>query len=383
MEQEKKEQTQKVQAQVEEVVSQSVAAVEEANEPKKKSKKKNSEQPTARAEVKEQRTIARKRDKALLAALFVFTIVVAGIAALGMLLIQPPKDITQGQADCEQVRVSGKLPGRVVRFYVKEGDYVHKGDTLVSISSKTVDAALYKAQSAQRVAASTAQKVEKGTREEIKSGANSMVEQAKAAQEIAHKTYQRIENLYKEGVMTEQKRDEAKAAYDAAIAQESAAKSQYDLAREGAQKEDKMAAAAMANAARGSVAEVESILKDQYLLAPCDGEVTDIFPNEGELVSTGTPIMNVMKSADKWMVFNVRETMLKDLTVGKVVSVSIPALGLKQVKAKVYYVKDMGDYAVWRSTKVTGEYDSRTFEVRLSPVNPIENLRPGMTVVME
>lgn len=383
MEQEKKEQTQKVQAQVEEVVSQSVAAVEEANEPKKKSKKKNSEQPTARAEVKEQRTIARKRDKALLAALFVFTIVVAGIAALGMLLIQPPKDITQGQADCEQVRVSGKLPGRVVRFYVKEGDYVHKGDTLVLISSKTVDAALYKAQSAQRVAASTAQKVEKGTREEIKSGANSMVEQAKAAQEIAHKTYQRIENLYKEGVMTEQKRDEAKAAYDAAIAQESAAKSQYDLAREGAQKEDKMAAAAMANAARGSVAEVESILKDQYLLAPCDGEVTDIFPNEGELVSTGTPIMNVMKTADKWMVFNVRETMLKDLTVGKVVSVSIPALGLKQVKAKVYYVKDMGDYAVWRSTKVTGEYDSRTFEVRLSPVNPIENLRPGMTVVME
>lgn len=146
---------------MEEVVSQSVAAVEEANEPKKKSKKKNSEQPTARAEVKEQRTIARKRDKALLAALFVFTIVVAGIAALGMLLIQPPKDITQGQADCEQVRVSGKLPGRVVRFYVKEGDYVHKGDTLVSISSKTVDAALYKAQSAQRVAASTAQKVEK------------------------------------------------------------------------------------------------------------------------------------------------------------------------------------------------------------------------------
>lgn len=111
--------------------------------------------------------------------------------------------------------------------------------------------------------------------------------------------------------------------------------------------------------------------------------MTDIFPNEGELVSTGTPIMNVMKSADKWMVFNVRETMLKDLTVGKVVSVSIPALGLKQVKAKVYYVKDMGDYAVWRSTKVTGEYDSRTFEVRLSPVNPIENLRPGMTVVME
>ena len=227
------------------------------------------------------------------------------------------------------------------------------------------------------------EKADAGARKQVIASAYELWQQARASLDIHKKTYERLESLYKQNVVSAQKRDEAKAAYDAAIAQESAAKSQYDLAHEGAQKEDKMAAAAMANAARGSVAEVESILKDQYLLAPCDGEVTDIFPNEGELVSTGTPIMNVMKSADKWMVFNVRETMLKDLTVGKVVSVSIPALGLKQVKAKVYYVKDMGDYAVWRSTKVTGEYDSRTFEVRLSPVNPIENLRPGMTVVME
>ncbi len=192
-----------------------------------------------------------------------------------------------------------------------------------------------------------------------------------------------MESLYKQNVVSAQKRDEAKAAYDAAIAAENAAKSQYDLACEGAQKEDKAAATAMANASKASVAEVESILKDQYLLAPCDGEITDIFPNEGELVSTGTPIMNVMKSTDKWFVFNVRETMLKDLQVGKEVTISIPALDVKNAKAKVYYVKDMGDYAVWRSTKVTGEYDSRTFEVRLSPVKAIENLRPGMTVIME
>ena len=372
MEQEKKEQTQKVQAQVEEVVSQSVATVEEANEPEKKSKKKNSEQPTARAEVKEQRTIA----------LFVFTIVVAGIAALGMLLIQPPKDITQGQADCEQVRVSGKLPGRVVRFYVKEGDYVHKGDTLVSISSKTVDAALYKAQSAQRVAASTAQKVEKGTREEIKSGANSMVEQAKAAQEIAYKTYQRIENLYKEGVMTEQKRDEAKAAYDAATAAVAAAQSQAQLAHNGAQQEDKAASQGMEDVARASVMEVQSLLEDQILVAPCDGEVSEIFPHEGELVALGTPIMTISKIQDMWVAFSVREEMLSKLPMDTVLTVTIPALDNKEAKMKVYYIHDMGSYAVWNATKAYGQYDSKTFTVKMRPLDHIEGFRPGMSVLL-
>lgn len=144
-----------------------------------------------------------------------------------------------------------------------------------------------------------------------------------------------------------------------------------------------MAAAAMAAAARGTVAEVESILQDQYLVAPCDGEIADIFPHEGELVSIGTPIMNVLKLDEKWMVFNVRETMLQNLPMDTVVSVKIPALGMKEMKAKVYYIKDMGEYAVWRATKVTGEYDSRTFEVRLRPEQQLEDLRPGMSVILE
>ena len=312
----------------------------------------------------------RKKEHSLFLAIAATAVAVIVLAIIGFISIKPAQQIVQGQVDGTNVRVSGLMPGRVEKFYVHEGQIVHKGDTLAKIESATVDAKLAQALAMRDAAEAQKEKADAGARKQVIASAYELWQQASAS-------------LYKQNVVSAQKRDEAKAAYDAAIAQESAAKSQYDLAREGAQKEDKMAAAAMANAARGSVAEVESILKDQYLLAPCDGEVTDIFPNEGELVSTGTPIMNVMKSADKWMVFNVRETMLKDLTVGKVVSVSIPALDLKQVKAKVYYVKDMGDYAVWRSTKVTGEYDSRTFEVRLSPVNPIENLRPGMTVVME
>lgn len=191
-----------------------------------------------------------------------------------------------------------------------------------------------------------------------------------------------MENLFKQGVVSEQKRDEARAAYDAAAAQARAARSQYDLAVEGAQTEDKQAAQAQQQAARGTVMEVESILEDQYLTAPCDGEVTDIYPHEGELVGTGTPIMNVMRADDSWVTFNVREELLANLTMGQEVRVMIPALGKKETTVKIYYIKDMGSYAVWNATKASGQYDSKTFQVKAHPTEPIENLRPGMSVIL-
>lgn len=331
----------------------------------------------------ENKQTIRKKERSLFLAIAATVVVVIVLAIIGFITVNPAEQIVQGQVDGTSVRVSGLMPGRVEKFYVTEGQIVHKGDTLAKIESATVDAKLAQALAMQDAANAQKDKADAGARKQVITSAYDLWQQARASLDIHKKTYDRMESLYKQNVVSAQKRDEAKAAYDAAVAAENAAKSQYDLACEGAQKEDKAAATAMANASKATVAEVESILKDQYLLAPCDGEITDIFPNEGELVSTGTPIMNVMKSTDKWFVFNVRETMLKDLTVGKEVTISIPALDVKNAKAKVYYVKDMGDYAVWRSTKVTGEYDSRTFEVRLSPVKAIENLRPGMTVIME
>lgn len=325
----------------------------------------------------------KKKERSLFLAIAATVAVVIVLAIIGFITINPAEEIVQGQVDGTSVRVSGLMPGRIEKFYVEEGQAVHKGDTLAKIQSASVDAKLAQALAMQDAATAQQDKANAGARRQVIDSAYDLWQQAKASLEIHKKTYERLESLYKQNVVSAQKRDEAKAAYDAAVAQESAAHSQYDLAKEGAQKEDKAAAAAMVNAARGTVAEVEAVLQDQYLLAPCDGDVTDIFPNEGELVSTGTPIMNVMKTDKKWFVFNVRETMLKDLTVGKEVTVSIPALDVKNVKAKVYYIKDMGDYAVWRSTKVTGQYDSRTFEIRLEPVKAVENLRPGMTVIME
>ncbi|MBQ4367989.1 MAG: efflux RND transporter periplasmic adaptor subunit [Muribaculaceae bacterium] len=334
-------------------------------------------------EQEQQKTIVRKKDKALLAALAVFAIVMAGIGIVGILLIKPADTTTQGQADCDAVRVSGKLPGRVEAIYVKAGDTVHKGDTLAKVYSSTVDAKLYQAQAMQQAANSQEQKAEKGTREELKRSAYNMWQQALAAQDIAKKTYDRMQNLFDQGVVTEQKRDEARAAYEATSAQALAAKSQYDMAVRGAQQEDKNAARSMANAAYGSVMEVRSLLEDQYLLAPCDGEVSEIYPQEGELVAMGTPIMSISRLNDMWVSFSVREEMLKDLPMGKEVTVTIPALGNKETKMEVYYIHDMGSYAVWQATKAYGGYDSKTFEVKMRPKEKVENLRPGMSVLLK
>lgn len=137
----------------------------------------------------------------------------------------------------------------------------------------------------------------------------------------------------------------------------------------------------MVTVAKGGVAEVESVLEDQYLTAPCDGQVDVIFPNVGELVALGAPIMNVLRIDDKWVTFNVREDKLKDFTMGKELTVDIPALD-KEAKVKIYYVRDLGSYATWHATKTTGDWDSKTFEIKARPLEDLPDLRPGMTVLI-
>lgn len=323
----------------------------------------------------------KKENRVLISALGLVVIIVAALAIIGFLFLNKPPQIIEGQAEATSVRVSGKLPGRVMDFYVQEGDMVKAGDTLVHIHSSIVEAKLQQARSMEEVAQAANRKVDAGTRSQIIQSAYDMWQQAISAVTITKKTYDRIEALYKEGVMSEQKRDEAKAAYDAATSAASAAKSQYEMAKQGAQSEDKQAASAMVSAAGAGVNEVEALLEDQYLTAPCDGQVDVIFPHVGELVALGSPIMNVLKIQDKWVTFNVREEYLEDMTLGKEITVMIPALKKKEAKVKIYYVRDLGSYATWHATKTTGDWDSKTFEIKARPVEDIPDLRPGMTVI--
>lgn len=321
------------------------------------------------------------KDRMLILTIVVVILILAGLAILGFLVIKQGPDTVQGQADATEIRISGKLPGRVEEIFVEEGDRVKQGDTLVHIHSSLVDARLGQAEAMENAAKAANAKVDAGTRSQIVKAAYELWQQALAAQGIAKKTYDRMESLYSKGVVSEQKRDEAKAAYEAASAGVAAAESQYSLAKAGAQKEDKEAAMAMVNVAKGGVDEVTALLEDQYLVAPCDGEITEIYPNVSELVATGAPIMSLQKD-DHWVVFNVRETLLKDITTGTVLKIRIPALDI-ETDAKVFYIKDLGTYANWQATKSTGDFDARTFQVKARPTNKIENLRPGMSVILE
>lgn len=321
------------------------------------------------------------KDRMLILTIVVVILILAGLAIFGFLVIKQGPDTVQGQADATEIRISGKLPGRVEEIFVEEGQHVRKGDTLVHIHSSLVDARLGQAEAMENAAKATNAKVDAGTRSQIVKAAYEVWQQALAAEGIAKKTYDRMEALYSKGVVSEQKRDEAKAAYQAASAGVAAAESQYSLAKSGAQKEDKEAALAMVNVAKGGVDEVYALLEDQYLTAPYDGEITEIYPNVSELVATGAPIMSLQKD-DHWVVFNVRENLLKEISNGTVIKIHIPALDVHS-EATVYYIKDLGTYANWQATKSTGDYDARTFQIKARPNSKIENLRPGMSVILE
>lgn len=313
-------------------------------------------------------------------ALGVLAIVIAVICVIGILTYGRTDEILQGQAEATEYRVSSKIPGRIMEFRVKEGQHVMAGDTLAIIEAPEVEAKRAQAEAVKTQARALNDKAEAGARAEQIQGAYEIWQKAKVGREIMEKSFKRVSNLYKEGVVSEQKYDETKAQYDAAMATERAAKSQYDMAVNGAQKEDKEMAAAKYEQAKGVVEEVNSYINETYLLAYADGEVTEIFPHIGELVGTGAPVMNIAMMDKMWATFNVREDYLAKMPVGQLFTAEIPALG-ETATMRVSYMKDRGDYAAWKATKQTGQYDLKTFEVRAEPVERVDGLRPGMTVL--
>lgn len=316
-------------------------------------------------------------------ALLLIVGVVVAVAVCGFFAFSETDTTIQGQAEVTEYRVSSKVPGRVLRILVEEGQMVKAGDTLAILEAPEVRAKLSQAEAAEDAASALTRKAEKGAREEQIRAAYEMWQKAIAGRQVMEKSYERVKRLYDEGVMTAQKLDEITAQRDAAIATEKAAKSQYDLAKNGAQQEDKDAARAQQQRAKGAIAEVNSYLKETVLVAQMDGEVTDIFPCIGELVGTGAPVMNVALVDHMWVTFNVREDRLTSFKVGEVIDVVVPALGDKAIKVKVTSMKDLGSYAAWKATKTTGQYDMKTFSVKATPTAPVEGLRPGMTVLFK
>ena len=306
--------------------------------------------------------------------------IIAIVAIVGFFMLRKGPEIVQGQAEVTEYRVSSKVPGRILEFRVKEGQSVQAGDTLAILEAPDVQAKLEQARAAEAAAQAQNAKALKGARQEQIQTAYEMWQKARAGLAIAEKSYKRVKNLQEQGVMTAQKLDEVTAQLDAAKATEKAANAQYNMAKNGAEREDKAAAAALVERAKGAVAEVESYIRETYLIAQTAGEVSEIFPKVGELVGTGAPIMNIAVMNNMWVTFNVREDLLVGLNMDTEFEAFIPALD-KNIHLKVYYMKDLGTYAAWKATKTTGQFDLKTFEVKASPMGKIEGLRPGMSVI--
>lgn len=308
-------------------------------------------------------------------------ILVLLVAIFGFIFWEPAPEYIQGEAEATEVRISGKVPGRIEVFMFNEGDQVRQGDTVAVMDSPEVMAKFSQAEAAQAAAQALNEKADKGTRSEQIVMAFQTWQKAKAAAEVAKKTYDRVLKLYDNEVVPAQKKDEAEANYKAMTATEQAARAQYEMAKNGAQKEDKQAAEAQLDRAKGAVAEVQAYIKETYLVSPITGEVSERYPKVGELVGTGSPVMDVLDLSDMWVAFNVREDQLNDFRVGETFTAFVPALDNKEIELQVTYLKDMGSYAAWRATKTTGQYDMKTFRVKAKPLEKVEGLRPGMSVL--
>ena len=311
----------------------------------------------------------------------VAVVIVAAIVLIGWYLVKSAPVIIQGTVECTTYKASSKIAGRIEEMKVVQGQKVEQGELLYVLSTPELNAKLQQAQAAKSAAYAMDEKALQGARAQQIDAAMNMWQKAQAGKELAKKTFERVQNLYKEGVVPAQKLDEADANYRAAVATEAAAKAQYDLVKEGADKEDKAAAAAKVRQAQGAIDEVEAYISDAMVYSPVTGEVSSVIAEAGELVGTGYPVVTILDTSDVWATFNIKETMLPKIKVGTRMTGEVPALN-RTVEFEVTYIAVQADFATWNATRTQGGFDIRTFAVKAKPVTDVSDIRPGMSVIV-
>ena len=323
------------------------------------------------------------KTKLLLLSFIVILLIILTLSVLGIFLMREKDIVLQGQIEAEEYDISGLLPGRIEKIYVKKGENVDKGDTLVHIISREMIAELNSQNALHEAAVSQSDKIDSGSRKELISIAKELWIGTKADLKVAKTTYERIKVLYEDSIVSLQRKDEAEAIYKSSLAAERAAYYQYQMALDGAQDADRTTAKAMAKAAQSNADVVRSILDDSKLTSPISGEVASISLNNGELTSIGTNIMTIIDIDNPYLVLNVREDLMSNFPMNGTILCDIPALELKDVPFTINYISPLGSFATWKATKETGGYDLRTFEIQAVPTTDIYGLRPGMSVLTE
>ncbi len=325
----------------------------------------------------------KRKEKYLALAFVAIVIALVIFSVVGLLTARNTPPLLQGTIEAPEVRISGKLPGRVSKIYISEGEWVTEGDTLISIHSPEAEAKYRQARAIEDAARAQSDKVDKGTRHEIVASAKEAWQGAKAQRTLAESTYRRLERLWKDSVVSLQRKEEAEALYLSARAAERATYEQYQMAKQGAQAEDKESARYMADAAEGGTMEVEAVLGDSHLVAPSSGIVAEIYPEVGELVGTGTPLLSIVELSAPYAVFNVREDMMPHFWLGRTLRGDVPAIATTDIEWQVFYIAPLGSYATWNTTHPDKEYNMRTFEIHARPVGDIEGLYSGMSVLIK
>ncbi len=313
----------------------------------------------------------------------VIVVFVALLSVIGWFAFKPAPIVIQGQVEATEVKVATKIAGRIIQKHVKLGDQVKVGDMLIELSSPEIDAKMQQVRALGDAANAQNSKAEKGARDEQIAAAHSVYQKAVAASELAQKTFERVQNLFNEGVIPAQKRDEAETQLRVSKMNEEAAKANYEMALSATRVEDKAAARALVNQAKGAINEVQSYLGETLLASPINGEISQINAEQGELVTPGFPVVHIIDLTDCWVTFHIREDMLSKFTMGSEFSAMVPALNGQTISLRVNFIKAEADFATWRATKASGAFDLKTFEVRAQPVAVVGNLRPGMSVIVD
>ena len=336
---------------------------------------------------------AEKADKSAMikkALLALFVLIVLGVIAYGLYKSNQhsePEVVTlQGQMQMQQTSIAAKVPGRIAKILVTEGDAVTVGQQLIEMDSPEINAKINQALAGKQMAQSQLDKAENGARPQEIAQAKAAWQANKAASDLAENTYQRVNRLYEEGLMARQKRDEAYAQYLATQDQTEAARLQYDLAKEGARSEDKSAATAQVAQVDAQLEEALVAKEEANLKSPIAGIVDNVIVSAGEVIGQGVPILTLVNTDEQWVVLNVTESYLNQFAIGQQFTGTIPALSSANKpytkQFTVYATSTLSDFATWRPTNNDDGFDVRTFEVKARPTTPDARIRSGMSVIV-
>ncbi len=287
--------------------------------------------------------------------------------------------LLQGEVDAPEVIVSSKAKGRVIERLVERGDDVKAGQLLIKLESPEMVAQVKGLEAARDKAKAQLDESLHGTREESIRNLKASLAQAEAEYRNAQANYTRNQKVASQGYISATALDESRRARDSSYELVKSAKANLDEGVHGDRIEQRQGYEAALRQAEQQLAELQVQSDDLMVKAPVDGEVGPIPAEVGELLNAASPLLTLIKLPDAYFVFNLREDILAGVRKGDKVTLVVPALGEKEVEAEVRYIAPLGDYATKRATRATGDFDLKTFEVRLYPLKPTDGLRPGMS----